>query len=160
MKDFLDLFIGVNFSTYFAALALIVSLFLMFLTARQVSLLSRQLRLDSQIKISDANRQIISLGFDKPELWKIVDDSREILDAKKAEQRKRYLQLWFNHIQIVWKANDLGLFDQDEWRASRADIADFLTIRALRTHWSEVKRFYSKPFQKFIDSIIRDIDSK
>src|SRR6185503_5293421 len=125
--------------TLIAGLALFVSLFVMFITARQVSLLSRQLRLDSLIKISDANREIVSLGFEKPSLWKVLYDTNELHDPKSAEERKRYLQLWFNHIHVIWKSYHLDLLDRYEWEACRADIAGALKIRSLQTHWTEVR---------------------
>ena len=154
MKGWLDLFSDFDIPTVVASLALVVSLIVMFFTARQVSLLVRQLRLDSLIKISDANREIISLGFDKPELWKTLYDSTDIADAKSAEERKRYLQLWFNHMHVIWKARNLGLLDRHEWSACKADMSDFLQIRSLKTHWEEVRNCYPKPFQKFLDSCL------
>lgn len=141
-----------------AGLAIVISLFVMFLNGRQVSLLNRQLQLDSLIKISDANREIISLGFEKPGLWSIIDDSAGILDSKGAEQRKKYLQLWFNQMHIIWKAWRLDLLDQDEWIACRADIVDSLQLRALRSHWSEVEEYYPRGFRKFLNSIIVDVE--
>ena len=155
MNYWLNLISDSDISTVIAGLALTVSLFVMFLVARQVSLLNRQLRLDSLIKISEGNREIISIGFEKPELWKVLYDSSEIHDSKSAEERKRYLQLWFNHIHIIWKAHDLKLLDRHEWNACQADIADFLRIRSLRTHWSEVRNCYPEPFQIFLDSQIK-----
>src|SRR5580698_360527 len=115
--DWTHIFSYTDIPTLIAGLALAVSLFLLLITARQVSLLNRQLRLDSLIKISDANREIISLGFDRPALWKTLYDSTDIADQKSAEERKRYLQLWFNHMHVIWKAYDLKLLDKHEWRA-------------------------------------------
>ena len=160
MKDWSQVFTEADIPTIIAALALAVSLIVMFFNARQLSLLMRQLRLDSLIKISDGNREIISLGFEKPELWKILYDSTEIPDAKNAEERKRYLQLWFNHMHVIWKAHELGLLDRHEWTACSIDIEDFLSIRSLRVHWQEVRSFYPEPFQKFMDNTIRRINAE
>lgn len=154
MNDWLNL-LSDNMPVVISGFALFVSLVGMFFVTRQVSLLNRQLRLDSSIKISDANREIVSLGFGKSELWKVLYDSTEIHDPKSAEERKRYLQLWFNHMHIIWKAHDLKLLDRHEWIACKADIIDFLRVKTLKTHWVEVRNFYPKPFQKFVDSHIR-----
>ncbi len=158
MKDMLTWLSTVNSSTMIAVLALVVSLIVMFFNSRQLSLLVRQLRLDSLIKISDCNRQLVSLGFAKPELWKALNESTDLLDGKTAEDRRRYLQLWFNHMHVIWKAHRLGLLDRDEWNACRVDLIDSLRIRYLRTHWSEVKEYYPKAFQCFVDDRIKEGD--
>lgn len=141
-------------ATIIAILALLISVVVTLFTERQVSLLNRQLRLDSLIKISDSNREIISIGFERPELWKVFYDSSKNDNGHQTEEIKRYLQLWFNHMHIIWKAWSLGLLDKHEWAACRTDMLEFLAVDSLRQHWTDSSRFYPQPFQSFIDSLI------
>ena len=78
--------------------------------------------------------------------------STEILSSNEAEERKRYFQLWLNHMQVMWKAFHLGLLDWREWKACREDIQDFLQLRPLQDHWNEVRNFYPEGFQTLLVS--------
>lgn len=72
------------------------------------------------------------------------------IQTEEDRARRRYFQLWMNHIQIMWSAWKLGLVSSREWEAYRRDIADFLQNTALQEHWAEASRFYPEGFRQII----------
>lgn len=133
---------------------LVVALGSILLTLLQVRLLRRQLKLDALIKIMDSNREIVSLGFEHPVLWSAVDENSATVLAGEAQIHRRYLQLWINHVQVVWEARRLGLVSRREWEAYRLDILELLRVQALREHWDKVAQFYPAGFQRLVAKLI------
>ncbi len=120
------------------------------LTFLQVFLLRRQLKLDALIRIMDSNRQIVALGFKHPLVWAALEGKCGALLAEEMLAHRRYLQLWMNHMQIMWAAWQLGLVSGCEWEAYRLDMTDFLRAKALREHWARVAPFYPLGFRRLI----------
>jgi hypothetical protein len=117
------------------------------LTLLQLRLLRRQLKLDALIRIMDSNRAIVTLGFEHPAVWAALQSNAALL-AEEVQVRRRYLQLWTNHMQIIWGAWSLGLISGREWEAYRRDMADFLRVPAWQEHWAAVVEFYPKGFRR------------
>jgi len=117
------------------------------LTLVQLRLFRRQLKLDALIKIMDSNREIVTLGFASPTVWSLIEGESTTITAQEALARRRYLQLWTNHMQIMWAAWQLGLVSGREWHAYRQDLVEFLRTPVLQQHWASVARFYPKGFQ-------------
>ena len=141
---------GVGISGVASMGGLLVALGGILLALLQLRLLRRQLKLDALIKIMDSNREIVALGFEYPALWSALEDNTATVFAEEAQARRRYLQLWINHMQVMWGAWRLGLISGREWEAYRSDIAEFLRVEALREHWTRVARFYPKGFQRLV----------
>ena len=120
------------------------------ITLAQLVLLRRQLRLDTLIKIIDSNRAIVSVGIDHPDLWPTIEGNHQDSPSARAEVRRHYLQLWINHMQLLWGAWRLGVVSREEWNAYRFDMADLLQLPASREHWDRVARFYPRNFRRFI----------
>jgi hypothetical protein len=123
------------------------------LTLAQLRLFRRQLKLDALLKIMDSNREIVTLGFEHPALWSAIEGETDTVLAEKAVTRRRYLQLWTNHMQIMWAARQLGLVSGREWQAYRQDLGEFLRTPALQQHWASVARFYPKDFQRLVTEL-------
>jgi hypothetical protein len=124
------------------------------ITLTQLVLLRRQLKLDALIKITDSNRAIVALGIDHPLVWP-TSEGAPLAGTRGAgcvefELRRRYLQLWINHMQLMWGAWRLGVISREEWNAYRLDMADLLRLPASRDHWDRVARFYPKGFRRFV----------
>ncbi len=117
----------------------------------QMKLFNRQIRLDCLIRITAVNREILSLGFNDPELFRVLNGDR--IDS---EKEKRYLQLWLNQIENIWQAQQSQLFQRDHFRALRRDIADMFQLKSMQEHWRKTSQYYSVGFCLFIDQIIRD----
>ncbi|MBI5385580.1 MAG: hypothetical protein HZA90_12950 [Verrucomicrobia bacterium] len=122
------------------------------LTLLQLRLLRRQLKLDALIRIMDSNRAIVTLEFEHPAVWSALQSSAALL-AEEVQVRRRYLQLWTNHMQMIWAAWNLGLVSGREWEAYRRDMADFLRIPAWQEHWAKVGQFYPKGFRRLVGKL-------
>jgi hypothetical protein len=137
---------------------LLVALAGILLTLIQLLLLRRQLKLDALIKIMDSNREIVALGFEHPVVWSAVETGSGALLAEEALAQRHYLQLWMNHMQIIWAAWRLGLVSGREWEAYRQDMVEFFRVQSLREHWAKVARFYPPGFQKLVTALARPRD--
>lgn len=133
-----------NLGAFFAALLGIC------LTLFQLLLLRRQLKLDALIKIMDSNRQIVALGFEHPIVWAAMEGGAGTVFAEEALAQRRYLQLWMNHMQIMWGAWRLGLVSRREWEAYRLDMREFLRSPCLQEHWAKVWRYYPRGFRRLV----------
>jgi hypothetical protein len=136
-----------------AGLLLVASVGIL-ITLTQLVLLRRQLKLDVLIKITDSNRAIVALGIDHPLVWPTSEGSPfagiHEADCVAVELRRRYLQLWINHMQLMWGAWRLSVISREEWNAYRLDMADLLRLPASRDHWDRVARFYPKGFRRLV----------
>ncbi len=121
----------------------------------QVRLFSRQLKLESLIRLKENNREILALGFDHPELFNVLNGK----DVE-PEMEKRYLQLWLNQMDIVWHAQHTGLLFRQDAEALRKDTADFFMLPSMQKHWILVRGYYPSGFQVYIDGIIRNVVSR
>ena len=122
-------------------------------TLGQLVLLRRQLKLDALIRIMDSNREIVALGFEHPTVWAAIDGSTEAGVTHDTTEQRRYLQLWMNHMQVMWMARRLALVSGLEWAAYRRDMTESLRAPSLRAHWDEVARFYPLDFQRLITDL-------
>ena len=120
------------------------------LTLLQLLLLRRQLKLEALIQITDSTREIVSLGFTHPVVWSVLDGNSATLLAHEALAQRRYLQLWTNHMQVMWAAWQMGLVSGHQWAAYRLDMAEFFRIKALREHWTKVAHYYPPGFQRLM----------
>jgi hypothetical protein len=137
-----------------AGLLLVASVGIL-ITLTQLVLLRRQLKLDALIKITDSNRAIVAMGIAHPQFlppWGSSASAGSPGEAGSGERdlRRRYLQLWINHMQLMWGAWRLGVISREEWNAYRLDMADLLRLPASRDHWDRVARFYPKGFRRFV----------
>lgn len=107
-----------------------------------------QRRLESLLHIKEINRAILTLGFDKPELF-------QVLHGKKTDsiQAVHYLQLWFNQFEMIHSFHEQGMFSHDLMESLKRDIRDFLSQGNVEAHWQKKREFYSTSFQAFIDSL-------
>jgi hypothetical protein len=125
------------------------------LTLVQLHFFRRQLQLEALIQIMDSNREIVSLGFEHPHVWRALSAEDGVVLAEEALARRRYLQLWTNHMQVIWAAWRLGLVSGSEWQAYRLDLAEFLRSPVLQAHWANVARYYPREFQRLVNRLRR-----
>ena len=53
---------------------------------------NKQSKLESQIRLQDVNRELVSLGFSRPELFEVLKDGKNV----DPNAELYYLQLWLN----------------------------------------------------------------
>jgi hypothetical protein len=129
---------------------LVIAVVSVLLTLVELCQIHRQLRLEALIRIMDANREIVALGFGHPALWQVMD-GQALEDTR---MQRRWLQLWMNHMQVLWTAWRQGLVARGEWEAYQADMAAFLQSRLLREHWATVARFYPRGFRRLVERLL------
>ena len=104
-----------------AGLLLVASVGIL-MTLTQLVLLRRQLKLDALIKITDSNRAIVAMGIAHPQFLPTWGSSTSAggpgeAGSGETDLRRRYLQLWINHMQLMWGAWRLGVISREEWNA-------------------------------------------
>ena len=142
-----------DLASVFGLLAAIVGIWL---SLSQLVLLRRQLRLDSLIKIMDSNRELVSIGFEHPVVWSALDSSSGTVLAEEARAQKRYVQLWLNHLQVMWGAWRARLVSKSDWEAYRLDMVDGFRVKVLQEHWKQVSKFYPAAFGNMIAEIVKE----
>ena len=133
---------------------LLVAIVGIWLTLSQLVLLRRQLRLDSLIKIMDSNRELVSIGFEHPIVWSALDSSSGTVLVEEAQAQNRYVQLWLNHVQVIWGAWKAHLVSKSEWEAYRRDMMEGFRVKALQERWKELAEFYPLEFQKLVAEVV------
>ena len=116
------------------------------INAFQVRLLIRQLRLDAMLRVAESSRRFASVGIERPELWEAVG-SKELKSGSDLVLRCRFIQLWLNHVVIVWKCWRTGMMDSSDWETCCRDIESILSLPAVRVEWFRVQGFYPLRFQ-------------
>lgn len=115
----------------------------------------KQRRLESMIHVYDVNRQLISQGFDQPELFKILEDEPDTDPAL----TRRYLQLWLNQLALIHRIHTHGLFKREVQSSLVRDIKDFMAMSNMRRHWRLYGKYYPDSFRHFVKNVIREIEA-
>ena len=116
------------------------------INAYQVRLLIRQLRLDAMLRLAESSRRFATVGIDRPELWKLVG-SKESKSGPELVLRCRFIQLWLNHVVVVWKCWRSGMMDSSDWETCCRDIELILSLPAVRGEGFRVQGVYPPRFQ-------------
>jgi hypothetical protein len=109
-----------------------------------------QTKLGSQIRIYDINRELISLGFSKPELFSILKDA----DVDPTIER-RYLQLRLNQLCLVYSFKRSGTFAKEDQEGFETDLRDMMKMKNMRRHWGEFEKYYPASFRRFVNDLLR-----
>ena len=113
----------------------------------QVRLLVRQLRLDAIMRLTESSRRFAAIAIERPELWESIQVA-EPCCKHESFRRDRYIQLWLNHVVVVWKCWHNGMLEAGDWEACCRDIESFLCLPAVQEEWLRVRDFYPRGFQR------------
>jgi hypothetical protein len=113
----------------------------------QVRILVRQIRLDALIRIADSSRRFAAIAIERPELWEAMQIA-EPRSGHEGFRRDRFIQLWLNHVVVVWKCWRSGMLDTGDWEACCRDIESILSLPAVREEWLRVRDYYPRAFQQ------------
>jgi hypothetical protein len=147
-----------SFDHIVAIVSAVIALFAAVISFASVRLFVRQLRegdkdrkLGSQIRLYDINREILSLGFDHPELF-------GMLTAKPDENPKerRYLQLWLNQLALVHSMKLQGAFEPDVQESFETDFRDVMAMPNMQRHWHEFRKYYPASFQEYVNHTLHE----
>src|SRR5687768_7146209 len=117
---------------YVSATALVVSAISLSLVLMQLYDTITQRKIDANIRISDINRELVTLGFSHPALFNVLrgEPTDPIVEC-------RYLQLWFNQFLLIYTYQARGLFRTEHRESLGRDISDFLKLQNVQLHWRE-----------------------
>ena len=113
---------------------------------------NKQSKLESQIRLYDINRELISLGFSKPELFEVLKDE------KKADptMERWYLQLWLNQLSLFHSLKTAGVLQKDYQESVQHDLLDMFGMSNMRRHWQQFERFYPASFRRSVNEILHE----
>jgi hypothetical protein len=121
------------------------------LVVAQLRATARQQEADSLVKLYEANRALISLGFPYPELFGVLRDAKDTDPVFE----QHYLQLWINHLAMIHHYLQRSVFDRDLQDYLERETADFMTLENARNYWQEKGAAFSDSFQAHINGFIK-----
>jgi len=134
---------------YLPAVAFVLSFISISLVLVQLNDQMKQRKIDADIRISDINRQLITLGFAYPALFGVLQG-----ETSDPVAERRYLQLWFNQFDLIYTYKVRGLFSNEVRESLEHDIRDFLKPQNVQRHWREFRQYYPVSFQHFVNSLL------
>lgn len=111
---------------------------------------TRQSRLGNISRIYDINRELLSMGFDQPVLFQILNGASGVDPL----WEKHYLQMWFNQLSLVHLCLKRGGFDAEFQESLERDIGYFMMLESMRRHWDRFSIFYPDSFKDLVNGII------
>jgi hypothetical protein len=146
----------VTLDTILTFFGLILNFVGLLFVARQIGDSNKQSKLDSQIRLYDINRELISLGFSKPELFEVLKD-----EGKPDPTIERwYLQLWLNLLSLFYSLKMAGILEREYEESVDHDLRDMLGMPNMRRHWQEFGRFYPASFQGVVNEVLHEAGHK
>jgi len=121
------------------------------ITSYQIYQYRKELRGRAILDGITANREILMIGIQHPELLKIFDINNE--KNTEEELLSRYAQLWINQAHSIWYRYNLGLLDEAEWSPMRKDLLNMFNYPTIKKRWQATKYAYSERFKNFIDEL-------
>ena len=113
---------------------------------------NRQRKLETQIHLYEINRELISLGFENPELFEVLK-GRECVDPT---IERRYLQLWLNLLSLIFTFQETGGFQRDYQECCDHDVRDMIRMPNMRRHWHQYGKYYPASFRNWVREILHD----
>lgn len=107
--------------------------------------------IQSVIEIYDINRDLITLGFSQPELFKVLKGA----DIQDAELQQRYLQLWINQMAPINVFLKQAAIKGELKESLLTDQAEFFELPNVKKHWGSFGKFYPKSFQKTVADLTK-----
>ena len=111
---------------------------------------NRQRQLESQIQLYDINRELISMGFSHPQLFRILEDAEGVNPTLE----RRYLQLWLNQLALIQSFQASGGFRKDVEASFDADLRDMVMMSNMRRQWERFGKYYPASFQRMVNDIL------
>lgn len=117
--------------------------------ARQVRDGTKQRQAQSLVEIYDINRQLLTLAFDHPKLFAVLDDKET-----DAVWERRYLQMWLNQFSLIHTYLSQSVIKGELKESLILDLSDFMSKKNMQRHWKTEGAFYPKSFQKLVNGLI------
>ena len=133
-------------SDFIAVAALAVSIISFLIQFRHAS---EQKKIDAEMRVKETNRQLSTLGFSHPELFKVLDDQ-----PASARIERAYLQLWLNLYEQIFLDGKRGAFSREFYEGLKRDMRAFFSQKNMQRHWQEHKIYYQTPFQNYANLLL------
>ncbi len=126
---------------WIAVASVVIALFSLSIEQR---LTRRQSKDEARDRHYDRTQTLMLEALGDPELLKAISGGSE-----EDQKRRRYRQLWFNHIEMFFR--NRHLFDAPHWKGTLNDIRSFMNMPAMREHWKSHGHYYADDFRRFMD---------
>ena len=125
-------------------IAVISVLIALFSLALQQHLTRLESRFETRSRHYDRTQNLLFKALDDPELLEALTGG-----TTTNQKQRRYRQLWFNHIKLVFDQRQL--FEKDDWKVTVSDIQSFFNMPAMQEHWEAFQQYYSPDFRMFVN---------
>ncbi|MGD1978627.1 MAG: DUF6082 family protein [Akkermansiaceae bacterium] len=126
----------------------VVSVFIALVSLTIQQHLTRQERKsDAQTRHYERTQMLLFKALEDPDLLYAISG-----DSTEAEKQSRFRQLWFNHVEMIFRQR--RLFDRVHWVGTMSDVESFLSVPAMRDHWKSNEEYYADDFRKFVNQQI------
>ena len=141
-----------NIDQWVAVFSASVSFVGLLMVAMQLRDGNRQRQLESQIQLYDINRELISMGFSNPRLFRVLEDAEGVDPVLE----RRYLQLWLNQLALIQSFQASGGLRKDVGSSFDADLRDMMMMSNMRRQWQRFGKYYPASFRVYVDTIITE----
>jgi hypothetical protein len=136
-------------------LAVIVTFLGIFAALWQIRVLQKQLKFDALLRGYDFSRELHSLGFADPRIWKTFTCSPSSLSDEDSQIHRRTTQLFLNLMLLEWQAKSHGYYSKSVWQAKRKDMVSLVHKPGFSEFWVRYCGFYPTDFGKFVDDLMK-----
>jgi hypothetical protein len=143
--------VGMSLDNYVAIFSALVSFTGLLLVVLQLRDSNKQRQSESLVEIYDINRQLLSLGFEHPQLFAVLADDQH---ANPVFER-RYLQLWLNHFSLINAYVNQSVLKGELKESLVSDLADFMTLKNAQQNWAKYGRYYPASFQALVNGFVQ-----
>lgn len=137
-----------------AVFSALLSLIGLLAVAVQMRSATTQRRLETLHRMTDNNRELLSLAFAHPQLLEVLVDAT----IANPEWERRYLQMWLNQFSLIHSHLKHGGFDAEFLDSLERDIADFMGMKNMQRHWNAHGDFYPPSFQDLVNAILSRVE--
>lgn len=116
---------------------------------------NKQQQLSSLVEIYDINRELITLGFSHPQLFAVLQDTKNVDPT----WERRYLQLWFNHLALIHSYLLNSVFDAELGASLRLELSSFVKMENARRHWQQYQSYFPRSFQELVNESIGPLEA-
>lgn len=126
----------------------VVSVFIALVSLTVQQHLTRQERKsDAQSRHYERTQMLLFKALEDPELLKAISG-----DSQEAQKQSRFRQLWFNHVEMIFRQRKL--FDRIHWEGTMSDVKSFLNMPAMLDHWETNGKYYADDYRDFVNTHI------
>lgn len=126
----------------------VASVFIALVSLTIQQYLARQERKsDARARHYERTQMLLFKALEDPELLEAISG-----DSQEAQKQGRFRQLWFNHVEMIFRQRKL--FDRTHWVGTMSDVKSFLNMPAMREHWETNQKYYADDYRAFVNAQI------